>query len=105
MEDQVLYPKITIGPIKKGELNVNVQMWLEISQLDILCNPLNQNIPISFPKWLKVGGWQFFFDNIIVIKKGFETNSGLPKFGKISGIILQSDSDFFLSFSLKNNCV
>jgi hypothetical protein len=28
---KVLYPEITIGPIKKGELNVNVQMWLEAS--------------------------------------------------------------------------
>jgi hypothetical protein len=69
LEDQVLYPEITIGPIKKGELNVNVQMWLEASQPDILCNRLNQNIPIFFPTWLRVGGWQYFSNSIIVIKK------------------------------------
>ena len=100
LDDKVLSPEITIGPIKKDKLNVNVHMWLEASQLDILCNPLNQNIPISFPKLLKVGGWQYFSNSIIVIKKSFETNSGLPKFGRISSIIRQSDSDFFFCLSV-----
>jgi hypothetical protein len=44
-------------------------MWLEASQPEILCNHLNQNIPIFFPTWLRVGGWQYFLNSIIVIKK------------------------------------
>lgn len=104
LENEVISPKFTIGPIKKTGLNVNVQLWVEESVLDICSIFFNQVLPVSFPKWVKVGGWEYHSDTIIFLKRSFETNSGLPKFAKISSIILQSDCDiFFLISVLKTN--
>ena len=86
VENEILRPKIVLGPLKSKSLDLDV--------------PFEPSEFYSVPSWIQLGGWDYRPGIIVVLKKSFETESGLPKFARITNIIAQNDSQFFLALSV-----
>lgn len=85
------------GPSEAGKSNLSfadVIAFLPVSLHREI--PLDPSLKNSVHKWVKFQGWEYRPRRIIVIKKRYETESGLPKFALITNIIVQNNSTIFV---------
>lgn len=48
---------------------------------------------IKTTNWIKIRGWTFFQDTVVVLKRSNTTKSGLPKFGKITKLTVNEKDE------------
>ena len=102
MEKEMLICTNTIfGPSEAGKSNLSFTDVIALLPVSLNREiPLDPSLTNSVHKWVKFQGWEYRPRRIIVIKKSYETESGLPKFALITNIIVQNNSTIFLVLSV-----
>lgn len=92
IEDKLISTKPVFGRSKICCFTEIAQKYPDLN-FDSVLNP---EVEISSPNWVVIEGWKYHHGGILVIKKSFETSSGLPKFGKIKIFFVQYETIFIV---------
>ena len=55
---------------------------------------LDLNLPMKNTNWVEIGGWKYYPNTVVLLENGYKSRSELPKFAKISKIVLQNGKTY-----------
>ena len=77
-------------------------IFRELGVMNAEYNIFQNNEEVKTPNWIKIGGWIYFEDTVVVLQWSIVTKKGLPKFAKITKLILnEKDEPFAVVETLK----
>jgi hypothetical protein len=88
-------PKKTFGPLKRV-------LFGELIDLDIENDVFRPYTFVNVTNWLKVQGWEYRENSVVVLRNCHQTENALPEFGIIQKIILEGDNVFSMLITFLN---
>ena len=67
---------------------------VSLNSLSIDVTVFDDTIPVLVPFWVKIKGWVYRRDTIVILKSSSETEKGVPHFGRIIKLITQNNKYF-----------
>lgn len=92
MDDSfALINQLTMGPCQTFSREEIVERY-SLNTVD--CNTLS-DVATTVSRWIRVGGFEFYPESVVVLAASMASPSGLPSFGVIKTIFIQNDVVFF----------
>ncbi|MFO0089362.1 MAG: hypothetical protein ACK518_00865, partial [bacterium] len=87
--------------IETGPLVTHV--FRDLFEYDVLLqNSLDPEALVNVAKWVKVSGWDYRSESVILIKYSHSTNSGLPEFAKIVKVLMLENREILIQINSLN---
>lgn len=74
----------------------------KLIDVDIENDVFRQHSFVNVTNWLKVQGWKYRENSVVVLRNSHQTENALPEFGIIEKIIVEGDDFFSLLISFLN---